>query len=303
MIRSADNPDSLRGEGLNLLVMDECAFIQEAAWTEALRPALSDRLGRAVFISTPKGRNWFWRAWQRGLDGNNDWRSWQLPTADNPYIDAGEIESAKAELPELTFEQEYLAQFLESEGAVFRNIASCIGAPSTMPEEHATHRVVAGVDWGKQADFTAISVVCADCRQELALDRFNKIDYTFQRERLRTLYDKWRIQSVLAESNAMGEPIIEQLKADGMRVKSFQTTAQTKPQLIENLALALERAEYQWLNIPVAIGEMEAYERSISPVTGRSQYGAPEGMHDDTVIARALALRAADVHSVRVAFG
>jgi len=67
-VRSADDPDSLRGEGLDFVVMDECAFMQENAWIEALRPALSDRQGRAMFISTPKGRNWFWRIWQRGLD-------------------------------------------------------------------------------------------------------------------------------------------------------------------------------------------------------------------------------------------
>ena len=58
-VRSADDPDSLRGEGLDLVVPDECGFMKEDAWTHALRPALSDRQGKAVFISTPKGRNWF----------------------------------------------------------------------------------------------------------------------------------------------------------------------------------------------------------------------------------------------------
>ena len=67
-VRSADDPQSLRGEGLDFCVLDECAFMREEAWSEALRPALSDRQGRAMFISTPKGRNWFWRLWQRGQD-------------------------------------------------------------------------------------------------------------------------------------------------------------------------------------------------------------------------------------------
>ena len=73
-----------------------------------------------------------------------------------------------------------------------------------------------------------------------------------------------------------------------MPVKAFQTTAQSKPPLIESLALALERAEWQFISDPVWTGELEAYERKVSPVTGRSQYSAPEGLHDDTVIARAL---------------
>jgi hypothetical protein len=93
---------------------------------------------------------------------------------------------------------------------------------------------------------------------------------------------------ITAESNAMGEPIIEELQRVGMPVSGFQTTAQSKPPLIENLALALEREEWQFLNDPVWTGELEAYERKVSPVTGRSQYSAPEGLHDDTVIARAL---------------
>ena len=112
-VRSADNPDSLRGEGLDFVVMDECAFIHEDAWQEAIRPALSDRKGRAMFISTPKGQNWFYRLWLRCLDPTQDeWHGWQLPTAANPYIDPAEIEAARLGLPERIFRQEYLAEFL-----------------------------------------------------------------------------------------------------------------------------------------------------------------------------------------------
>lgn len=290
-IRSADNPDSLRGEGLDLLVMDECAFIQEAAWTEGLRPALSDRGGRAVFISTPKGRNWFWRAWQRGLSGG-EWQSWKLPTSDNPYISPTEIEAARQELPELVFEQEYLAEFLESQGAVFRNILACLGATAAEPEAHVGHRIVAGVDWGKHNDFTAISVLCADCMTEVAHDRFNQIDYHFQRERLATIAERWHIDQIVAESNAMGEPVIEELHRQGLPVTAFMTTPTSKPPLIESLALTFERAEVQWLRDPIWTAELEAYERTVSPQTGRSSYSAPEGMHDDTVMARALARQA-----------
>jgi hypothetical protein len=91
-VRSADNPDALRGEGLDFVVVDECAYVAEAAWQEALRPALSDRLGRAMFISTPAGRNWFWRHYQRGLEGG-DWQSWSFPTSDNLHA-AGDLAAA-----------------------------------------------------------------------------------------------------------------------------------------------------------------------------------------------------------------
>jgi len=182
-----------------------------------------------------------------------------------------------------------MAEFLEGEGAVFRNIQACLHHQQTVVGHHRAHRVVMGCDWAKSKDFTCLSVVCSDCGLELALDRFNQIDYVFQRGRLKVLADKWRVDDILVESNAMGEPIAEQLQRDGLPVRMFQTTASSKPPLIESLALAFEREEVQWLDDPIATMELEAYERKVNQQTGRSSYSAPEGLHDDTVIARALA--------------
>jgi hypothetical protein len=287
-IRSADDPDSLRGEGLDFLVMDECAYIRERAWSEVLRPALTDRQGRALFISTPSGRNWFWRLYQRGLDATGEWASWRKPTRDNPFLAESEIDDAEKMLPARTFQQEYLAEFLEHDGAVFRNIDACMHAPQPVGD-HDEHYIVMGVDWGKHKDFTALSVGCADCAVEVDRDRFNQIDYAYQRQRLKALADQWNVNHIMAEMNAMGEPIVEQLASEGLPVEGFQTTATSKPRLIENLGLALERTEFQFVNDPVWTGELEAYEQT-QTTTGRAKYSAPEGMHDDTVIARALML-------------
>jgi len=79
-LRGADNFDSLRGVGLDFLVMDEFAYIKEQAWTEVLRPTLSDRLGKAMFISTPAGLgNWAYDLYIKGQDETQDnWQSWQF---------------------------------------------------------------------------------------------------------------------------------------------------------------------------------------------------------------------------------
>ena len=292
-VRSADNPDTLRGEGLDFIVLDECAFISEDAWTEALRPALSDRQGGAMFISTPKRRNWFFRVYQKGLTPGGEWQSWQFPTSNNPYIDAAEIVAASETLPADIYRQEYLAEFLEGEGQVFRNINACMGAPLD-PKGHEGHVIMAGVDWAKQSDYTAISIGCRDCRVEIAKDRFNKIDYIFQRERLKGLWQKHNIQRMLLELNSIGEPNFESLQREGLPVIGFTTTASSKPPLIENLALAIQNQEWQFQDDPIWTGELEAYEMKVNPVTNRTTYSAPDGMHDDTVMARALMLRAAD---------
>ena len=93
----------------------------------------------------------------------------------------------------------------------------------------------------------------------------------------------------------MGEPIFEQLAREGLNVVAFQTTPGSKPPLIENLALAFEREEWQFQNDPIWTAELEAYERKVSATTGRSSYSAPEGGHDDTVMARALMLRQSEM--------
>lgn len=310
--RSLDDPDNVRGETADGVIIDECADVVEPAWYEVLRPMLVDTGGWLWAIGTPKGRNWFWRE-HMGAADHADSIAWQIPTVgariegtqlvraphplENPDIPFGEIENLWRTMPSSSFRQEILAEFIENEGAVFRNIGACMNAPDAQPGDHSNHRIVAGVDWGKQADFTAISIGCADCHVEIARDRFNQQDYVLQRARLAALCEQWKPQVILAEQNSIGDPIIEVLQREGLPVVPFQTTASTKSPLIENLALALERTEWQFQGDPVWTAELEAYERTVSPATGRSSYSAPAGLHDDTVIARALMLWAANARN------
>jgi len=286
-VRSADNPESLRGDGLNFVVLDECAFMRQSAWRESLRPALSDRRGGAMFISTPKGRNWFWRLFLRGQDaGEPDWASWQRPTSENPYIDPAEIEAAKRELPERIFRQEYLAEFLDDAGGVFRRVMDA--AVLLLQAPQAGHQYIVGVDWAKSADFTVLAVIDVGTREMVYMGRFNQIDYRVQRGRLKALYERYMPVTIIAETNSIGEPNIEDLRAEGLPVQGFTTTNATKTHIIEALALAFERGDIRILNDPVLVGELQAYEMTRLP-SGAFRYGAPEGMHDDTVMALALA--------------
>lgn len=289
--KTADSDAGLLGEGLDYLIIDEAAIVRETAWTQELRPALTDKQGGVMFISTPRGRNWFWRAYMLGLDPEQpDWASWRFPTSANPIIAPTEIDAARDLLPTRAFEQEYLAEFLEDGGVVFRNISGAINAP--MPGQygqHIGHSIVIGADWGKANDYTVFTAVCRECRQMVDFDRMNTIDYALQVGRLQTMARKWGTVTVHAESNAMGEPIIETIARQGLKVRGFQTTAASKPPLIESLALAIERGEIALQDVPVLVGELEAYTMTLNKVTGRPTYGAPDGLHDDCVMSLALA--------------
>lgn len=118
-LRGADNPDALRGVGINLLVIDEAADVKQEAWTEVLRPTLSDTGGKAFFIGTPKGRNWFYDLYMRGKDGPEDWESWQFTTLEGMIVPPEEVELARRDLDDLTFAQEYLASFVNFEGRAY----------------------------------------------------------------------------------------------------------------------------------------------------------------------------------------
>jgi predicted phage terminase large subunit-like protein len=120
-VKSADNSTGLRGEGLDLLIVDEAAHIRNwpEVWEQALRPSLSDRKGRALFISTPKGFNHFFELYQRG-DKGGEWASFHFPSESNPFLDPAEIEAARRDLPALVAKQEYDAEFVQLVGALFK---------------------------------------------------------------------------------------------------------------------------------------------------------------------------------------
>ena len=121
LIRGADSPDNLRGVSLSYLVMDECAFIKAEIWEKVLRAALSDKKGRAMFISTPSGRNHFYDWYQLGQSGEDEeWKSWHFTTADNETIDPKEIEAAKRTLSSFAFNQEYMSSFNNAGAGLFK---------------------------------------------------------------------------------------------------------------------------------------------------------------------------------------
>lgn len=292
---SLDAKDTSRGRKYARIVVDEAAMVPDLVnvWDAVLRPTLADLKGDAWFPSTPRGLNGFHTLFERGIADDPEWASWQMPTSANPYIDPDEIEAARAGTPSDLFAQEYLAEFISTAGAVFRNIPACLNAKPAKPAAHIGHKLVMGVDWAQKHDFTVFSVGCADCACELEIDRFNQIEWAIQRGRLTAMAKRWGVVDILAESNSIGSPNIEALANEGLPIRAFETTASSKGPLIQSLALAFERAEWQWQPDAVGKHELLAYEATVSRVTGRVSYSAPEGGHDDTVIARALCHRAA----------
>lgn len=118
VLKSADRIDRLRGHGLHLAIMDEYADMDAELWPEVIRPALTDTMGKALFIGTPKGRTHFYELYQRAAE-YPEWKRWNFRTVDNPHINASEIEAARMQLDDRTFRQEYEADFVEYLGRAY----------------------------------------------------------------------------------------------------------------------------------------------------------------------------------------
>ena len=117
-IRSTDNYDALRGGKYNFIVMDECADMNPDAWFQVLRPTLSDTLGHAMFITSPKGRNWVYDLWTNA-QVMQDWNAYQFTTLSGGNVPESEIEAAIRDLDDRTFKQEYQAEFVDYSGVIF----------------------------------------------------------------------------------------------------------------------------------------------------------------------------------------
>ena len=282
-IRSANDPDTLRGYGLDFVVLDEAAYIQPDAWFEVLRPALSDRLGRALFISTPSGQNWFWQLHNRRDDG---WAAFQFPTAANPYIAPSEIEAARRDLSEIVFQQEYLAQFVENDGAVFRRVRECATAERLATPVPGAQYVMA-VDPATEQDYTVISIFDVGARKQVALERFNRCDYPVLERRIEDAAKKWMCESIRIETNGIGRPVFDHLADAGLPVWGWTTTNATKTQIVHGLMAALEHGTIEILDDPAQTAELLSFE-SRRATSGVMTYSAPAGMHDDTVMALAM---------------
>jgi predicted phage terminase large subunit-like protein len=238
-VKTADDPDNLRGYGLDGVVLDEAAFMKEETWSEVLRPALIDRGGWAIFISTPNGLNWFHKLFD-DAPRRPGWARWQQPTWANPRIPESEIENLRSDptFSSLTFQQEVEAKFVEAGAGMFR-------------EEFFRHHVFEGehyrlmhaedfalVDKQDLSKFTTVDLAVSEKttahftvlstwgvtpdRQLLLLDcdraRYEGPDII---PRIRRQYDMWHPAYIGIERVGFQLSLIQQASREGLPVREL----------------------------------------------------------------------------------
>jgi hypothetical protein len=129
-----------------------------------------------------------------------------MATEGNQRIAPDEIESARLDLTETAFNQEYLALFVNWEGSVFRRVGEAATA-ALQTQAEAGHHYVIGCDWGRSNDYTVFMVVDITARAVAAVERSKRVDYALQCERLKVLSERWQPQQIIAEQNSIGQPL------------------------------------------------------------------------------------------------
>lgn len=300
---SADNADAIRGEAFHVVVVDEAARVEEEVIEDVIIPTLADFNGDLILISTPNGKNWFWRYFVTGQNPRNwqEIRSWRAPTWDNPNpnIKAAYMAAkrrAERGIKVFSFKQEWDAEFVGDGTEVFRNIDQAMGRATWQKNPIKGHDYVFGVDWARTKDYTVFLILDLTLNEVVYYVRYQRMGYELQFKKLVALYEKWQPSALIIEYNAMGGPMVERLDSIGLPVVPMVLNNASKQALVDDLVWAFDNDAIALPEDPDMKEELELYEGTQTK-TGMVRYAAAGAGHDDIVTALLLANQAAVVYA------
>lgn len=278
---SGESLERFRGYKFHYVIVDEAAFISDLkdAWNSAIRPTLSDYQGEALFISTPKGKEFFYSLYLKGLDTlEEEYESFHFASNTNPYFPPEEFEAARRSLPSFQWNQEYLAIAGENSNNPFGTNHINNNIITTLSTEPS---VVYGIDLAKYSDYT---VICG-------LDAAGKMSY-FDRFQLPWQLTQEKIKQLPAtvlkvvDSTGVGDVVYEALQLTCSNIRGFKFTTESKPKIIYELIKDVEQGNVKYNQ--TTADEMHVYEYKYSS-TGHISFNAQSGFNDDAVCAIAIA--------------
>lgn len=294
--KSADKPNSLYGEDVYGAVVDEASRMKEEAW-HAVRSTLTATRGPVRVIGNVKGRrNWFYqlaRKAEKNEDPNYGYHKITAVDAVAAHIlDQEEIDDARKLLPEAVFKELYMAEPADDGGNPFgiAAIAACVDPHGIVPDAVP---VVHGLDFAKKQDWTV----------EIGLNQHGRVAsfWRMQRgweEQVPILRKRIGTRPTLADSTGVGDAIVERLQKKSRAVEGYIFSPKSKQILMEGLAVAIQNQEVSFPDAPEGTlpanhpGHIRRELESFEYVYTRTGvlYSAPEGFHDDCVMALALAV-------------
>jgi hypothetical protein len=285
LFRSARSGDSLRGEGINYMILDEAAFISQTVYEQILQPMLLTSGKKLFIITTPKGKNWIfdkWNEWQE----MPDCRVFRWSSYDSPYSPKSKLNKTKQSLNPKIFAQEYMAEFIDS-SSVFNNISELMFLDELDAPE-ASKKYWAGIDIGLINDASVLSIIDED-NNIVKLYHFNNVEAPELMNEIVNINNKWKFQKIAIENNNQGLVIYQDLKRRMNNIVEFNTNTKTKGEIINKMIHMFNMKEINLVNDIVFRSELESFVFNQNQ-TGHMTFAADKGAHDDTVMATAIAI-------------
>ena len=293
----AEDYDKHRGTNPFDVVFDEFSEQPEQIWTAIFQPVLMENGGTATFVFTPKGKNHSWKLLQMARE-NVLWFTSVKGVKDTSVFSTEELDEIKRNTPQSLYAQEYEVEFVDGAGQFFRRIRQNIYDGSRPLPEQGDFQL--GVDLAKYQDWTVITPFNLNYFIAYPQERFNQVDWVLQKARIEAAARRYMSvdtqQSALVwpDATGIGDPIVEDLKARGLRIggdnqEGFKFTEQSRTNLLNNLAILLEQDKIKIPDDEGLISELEAFRYEMTD-RGKIKVTVPEGMHDDRVMSLALSV-------------
>lgn len=287
--------DKHRGTNPFDVVFDEYSEQPEEIWTAIFQPVLMENGGTATFVFTPKGKNHAWKLLQM-VKENPLW-FWSVKGInDTQVFGEEELGEIRKNTPESLYKQEYECAFLEGAGQFFKRIHQNTYDKNKMLTDSGDFQL--GVDLAKYQDWTVITPFNLNHFIAYPQERFNQVDWNLQKAKIEVHARKYNDALIWPDSTGVGDPIVEDLKARGLRIggedgRGFKFNETSRTNLLNNLAILLEQDKIKIPNDDGLITELEAFRYELAE-KGKVKVNVPSGMTDDRVMSLALA-----VHGVR----
>lgn len=312
--KSADSPDSIVSRGYNLIIIDEAALIQELVFTQQILGTARKQGIKIFMISSPRGKkHWTYKYYLKGQDPKEtQYISFQQPFTKNPHF-SPILASLIKDLPDWIYRQEYLAEFIDDGDSVFRGLEDCMLGPEiTFPgnqqewvgevkdiiedrldgtkfvRRKEDRRFIVAMDLAKSVDFTVIYVMDCDVGECVYYKRMNKTDYREVLKQAVEICGRYNSAELIFDATGVGSGLADFLNNYDVIAHPYVFTNDSKAELVNRLALAIEYKEVSIPNIVTVKNELQAFTYTLTR-TGKISYNAPAGFHDDIVIAIALA--------------
>lgn len=269
-----------RGFEADVIVVDEASHIPDlqTEWNQSLRPLLLKTQGSAYLISTPYGKNYFYSLFQKGLNLENGFKSWQFSSYENPHLPKEELDELIREMPTAIYQQEILAQPMANSANPFGTDNIIV---NTIPTLSTEPTVIYAADIAKTFDYSVILGLDANgvCTY---LDRF-QLSWQQTRDKIKALpADVLKV----IDSTGVGDVLYEELQTTCSNITGFKFTSSSKPELMYSLIKAVESGAVKY---PESVAqELHTMEYKYSS-TGHLSFQAQSGYHDDQVMALAMA--------------